>query len=93
MKTPMKELIDKLNNVKPTEFCSIETIRGWAEEMLEKEKQVIKNAHIAGFYSPPFRRSRDGEAEDYFNQKYIQNEDQYESNIHIDRPAGDQTPS
>jgi hypothetical protein len=38
MKTPMQELIEKLNNVKPTEFCSIETIKGWAESMLEKEK-------------------------------------------------------
>jgi len=43
MKTPMQELIDKLNNVKPTEFCSIETIKGWAESMLEKEKEVMVN--------------------------------------------------
>ena len=41
MKTPMQELIDKLNNVKPTDFCSIETIKGWAESMLEKEKEVM----------------------------------------------------
>ena len=41
MKTPMQELIEKINNVKPTEFCSIETIRGWAEELLEKEKEVM----------------------------------------------------
>jgi hypothetical protein len=41
MKTPIQELIEKLNNVKPTEFCSIETIKGWAESMLEKEKEVM----------------------------------------------------
>ncbi len=41
MKTPIQELIDKLNNVKPTEFCSIETIKGWAESLLEKEKEVM----------------------------------------------------
>jgi hypothetical protein len=41
MKTPMQELIEKLNNVKPTEFCSIETIKGWAESMLEKEKEQM----------------------------------------------------
>jgi hypothetical protein len=46
MKTPMQELIEKLNNVKPTEFCSIETIKGWAESMLEKEKEQIVNAWI-----------------------------------------------
>jgi hypothetical protein len=46
MKTPMQELIERLNNVKPTEFCSIETIKGWAESMLEKEKEQIVNAWI-----------------------------------------------
>ena len=40
----MKELIDKLNNVKPTEFCSIETIKRWAQEILEKEDQVSVKA-------------------------------------------------
>lgn len=45
MKTPMQELIDKLNNVKPTEFCSIETIKGWAESMLEKEKALLIKTH------------------------------------------------
>lgn len=42
----MQELIERLNNVKPTEFCSIETIKGWAESMLEKEKEQIVNAWI-----------------------------------------------
>jgi hypothetical protein len=41
MKTAMQELIEKLNNVKPTEFCSIETIKRWAESMLEKEKEQM----------------------------------------------------
>ena len=41
MKTPMQELIDRLNNVKPTDFCSIETIKGWADAMLEKEKYTM----------------------------------------------------
>ena len=48
MKTPMQELIDKLNNVKPTEFCSIETIKGWVESLLEKEKEVIEDAYMEG---------------------------------------------
>lgn len=37
----MQELIERLNSVKPTQFCSIETIKGWAESMLEKEKDVM----------------------------------------------------
>lgn len=41
MKTPMQELIEQLNNVKPQDFCSIETIKGWAESMLEKEKEYF----------------------------------------------------
>ena len=45
MKTPMQELIDKLNNVKPERFCSIETIKGWAESLLEKEKEIITDAN------------------------------------------------
>ena len=46
MKTPMQELIDQLNNVKPQDFCSIETIKVWAESLLEKEKEQIVNAWI-----------------------------------------------
>jgi len=42
MKTPMQELIEKLNSVKPTQFCSIETIKGWTEGMFEKEKDIIE---------------------------------------------------
>jgi hypothetical protein len=49
MKTAMQELIDKLNNVKPTEFCSVETIKEWAESLLEKEKEQIMDAYDAGW--------------------------------------------
>ena len=41
MTTPLQELIEQLNNVKPQDFCSIETIKGWAESLLEKEKEVM----------------------------------------------------
>ena len=41
MKTPMQELIEQLNNVKPQDFCSIETIKVWAESLLDKEKEVM----------------------------------------------------
>ena len=36
----------------------------------EMEKEQIIEAHIEGFYSPPFRKSRNGEAELYYNETY-----------------------
>ena len=45
----MQELIDQLNNVKPQDFCSIETIKVWAESLLEKEKEQIVGAHYQGY--------------------------------------------
>lgn len=41
MKTPIQELIDRLNNVNPQDFCSIETIKGWAESLLDVEKDTF----------------------------------------------------
>ena len=65
MKTAMQELIEKLNNVKPTEFCSIDTIREWSKELLEKEKEQIINAWIAT--DNELQRMK---AEEYYNQTY-----------------------
>ena len=42
-------LEDKLNNVKPTEFCSIETIKKWVEQAKELHKQEIYQ-HAINFY-------------------------------------------
>jgi hypothetical protein len=67
MKTPMQELIEQLNNVKPQDFCSIETIKGWAETMLEKEKEVIENAYWDGGQDVPAVGSR---CEDYYNKTF-----------------------
>ena len=36
----------------------------------ELEKQQIIEAHIEGFYSPPFGKSRKGEAEQYYNETF-----------------------
>jgi len=41
-------LQDKLNNVKPTQFCSIDTIKEWVEKAKEMEKKQIINAFDAG---------------------------------------------
>jgi len=39
--TAVNSIIAKLNNVKPTEFCSIETIKEWCEQAKEMEKEQI----------------------------------------------------
>ena len=40
------------------------------KKALEMEKEQIKDAHIEGFYSPPFGKSRNGEAEKYYNETF-----------------------
>jgi len=42
----------------------------YLEQAKEMEKKQIINAHEEGFYSPPFRMSRDIEAENYYNETY-----------------------
>ena len=69
MKTPMQELIDKLNNVKPTEFCSIETIKGWAESMLEKEKHMMEKVYYDAFLNSNGNRLL-YDFEEYCNETY-----------------------
>ena len=72
MKTAMQELIDKLNNVKPTQYCSIETIRGWSESLLEKEKEQIVNAYKEGCFDGGFFDEKWDEvrAKEYYNETY-----------------------
>jgi len=71
MKTAMQELIEKLNNVKPTEFCSIETIKGWAESILEKEKEQIMDAYNEGHYHLEFDSFNPSQ---YYNETFNANE-------------------
>lgn len=37
--TAVEWLIEQLNNVRPTQICSIETIKEWCEQAKEMEKQ------------------------------------------------------
>jgi hypothetical protein len=39
--TAVDSIIAKLNNVKPTEFCSIETIKEWCEQAKAIEKKQL----------------------------------------------------
>lgn len=42
--TAVEWLADKLNNVRPTQICSIETIKEWVEQAKEMEKKQIIEA-------------------------------------------------
>ena len=47
--TAVEWLQDKLNNVRPTQICSIETIKEWVEQAKEMEKEQIIEARNDGF--------------------------------------------
>lgn len=64
MKTTMQELIEQLKNVKPDEFCSIETIKGWAESLLEKEKEMMRDAYFDGYLSDDY------EFDEYYKEAF-----------------------
>jgi hypothetical protein len=59
--TAVESIIEKINNVKPTEFCSIETIKKWCIEAKEMEKQQIIDA---------FWNVETNNAEEYYNQTF-----------------------
>ena len=52
---------------KQTDFSLPNNILEQAKEM---EKKQIIDAHIDGFYSPPFGKSRNGEANDYYDKTF-----------------------
>jgi hypothetical protein len=62
-------LQDKLNNVKPTQFCSIETIKEWVEQAKEMHKQEIMDAWYNGFEE---NRPYVDHSEDYYKETYKQ---------------------
>jgi hypothetical protein len=49
--TAVESIIQKINNVKPTEFCSIETIKKWCIEAKAMEKeQIMDELKLIGNY-------------------------------------------
>ena len=62
--TAVEWLEDKLNNVRPTQICSIETIKEWVEQAKEMEKQQIIDAYEKGKYS--FGK----DVQQYYNEKF-----------------------
>jgi hypothetical protein len=63
--TAVESIIEKINNVKPTEFCSIETIKKWCIEAKEMEKEQI----IDAYQSDRFPCSEQ-DAKQYYNETF-----------------------
>ena len=61
--TAVEWLQDKLNNVKPTQFCSIETIKEWVEQAKEMERQQIID-------SIDYCRDKYIDSENYYNKTF-----------------------
>jgi hypothetical protein len=68
--TAIQQLIHCFENDKMQSTYPKEQIINLLNFMLEKEKQQIVEAHIDGFYSPPFGKSRNGEAKDYYDKTF-----------------------
>jgi hypothetical protein len=73
MVTAVQSIIQKINNVKPSDFCSIETIKQWCEQAKEMEKEQIAKAFDDGDYNYHYSRKTGDDFEDgkeYFNEVY-----------------------
>jgi len=66
--TAVDSILAKLNNVKPTEFCSIETIKEWCQQAKEMEKEQIIVA--ASDHCYPTCELATIDAEQYYNETY-----------------------
>ena len=75
MKTPMQELIDRVGNM--AQGLDADELYDYfmekATQMLEKEKEVIMDAHIEGqrvFDKFPHTQWTNDEAEQYYNETF-----------------------
>jgi hypothetical protein len=64
--TAVEWLESKLNSVKPTDFCSIETIKDWVKQAKQMEKEQIINAFNDGEHQQGYEI----EAILYYNETY-----------------------
>ena len=64
--TTISWLQDKLNNVKPTQFCSIETIKEWVEQAKAMEKEQRIKDYNAGYTDAQCNHIND--ADNYANE-------------------------
>ena len=64
--TAVEWLDSKLKAVKPSEFCSIETIIEWTQKAKEMEKEEMKRTWQDGFsFESPYKNF-----EQYYNETY-----------------------
>lgn len=74
MKTPMQEMFDQLKASRKDEYglaFAIDMLLENEETMLEKEKEVIKNAYIEGCGDNILCESTDKKrAEEYYNETF-----------------------
>ena len=76
--TAVQQIIEKFEYIKENHCKSLQEVVFFdgilavieSGEYKAIEKEQIKDAHINGFYSPPFRKSRNGEAEEYYNENF-----------------------
>lgn len=66
----LKATIEIAEEQAPILVSSLKLCLGDATQKLELEKQQIIEAHVGGFYSPPFGKSRKAEAEQYYNETF-----------------------
>ena len=76
MKTPMQEMFDQLKASRKDEYglaFSIDMLLENEQEMLEKERKVIEDAHIEGqrvFDNYPHTEWTNHQAEQYYNETF-----------------------
>jgi hypothetical protein len=70
MVTAVQSIIQKINNVKPSDFCSIETIKQWCEQAKEMEKDQINDAYFQGFEDNVWDSLDDNFNLEYYNETY-----------------------
>jgi hypothetical protein len=68
--TAVEWIIEQINNVKPHQFCSLETIKEWCEQAKEMEKEQIMDAYIQGSISLTSKN----DAEQYYKETYESND-------------------
>ena len=61
--------VDFLVN-KFAKYYAIHQLQDEIDKALQMFERQIIDAHIEGFYSPPFGKGRNGEAQEYFNKTF-----------------------
>jgi hypothetical protein len=73
MKTAVETLFDRIEEIwfiDPAAGQFYEEVISLKEQAKEMEQEQIIESHIEGSYSPPFRKSRKAEAEQYYNETF-----------------------